>query len=207
MKRLVLLLFLLSIFCSASHISAQDESVGRIITLANKGIDIGGDRLTFPNRVNIYGYDGIYMSDNSCWLRIDFKAPQIAISGSGNKIKFYDNNYKLYNSIRCSYFNTMSDSCLKHDVRPLAENESLRKFSAMLNDVAVEKTASSSTIESDSFIKILESNFPTLVRRGDDGTTLVNYVELLPLIVRQIQDAEKELEEICNEVELLKSEI
>lgn len=207
MKRTFITLLAVLAVMIASTISAQDPASQGRITLANKGINIGGDGMTFPGRVDACGFDGIYMTNGGCSLTIDFKAPQVAISGSRNCVRFYDNVDKTYNAVRCSYFRTMSDSCLKYDVRPLSADETFRSLAAAPT-VASEISASVTTKNEDiSLLDELKSRFPSLVRYDDNGMALVNYVEILPLLVRQIQDAGQELDDIRREVELLKSEL
>lgn len=99
---------------------------------------------------------------------------------STDTILFRDKELRLYNAIRCQSIRTLSDVRAKADIRLL---------DAGLSDtrgISTESHEGRSTERT--FEEEIAIRFPNLVTRDPDGTLLVNYIELIPVLVNAVNE-------------------
>lgn len=200
MKRLVILL------CAIAATSALMAQTTRQITFANKGISVG-ENWTSPYRVNIANFNGVEFSKANGWLKFDLCASQLSISGSNNIVQFYDKETDFFNAVRCSYFNVMSDSCLKTDIRPLDGVRQLFDQKYMSSKVSEASGKAKKEAASNDFLGGIIDRYPDLVSKSPEGATLLNYAEIVPILVKEIQEVDDEIAKISEEINQLKNDL
>ena len=101
-------------------------------------------------------------------------------------------NSDLY--VNGSIFNT-SDASIKENIETISETKINNLFN--LNPVKYTfKTDTKKQIHYGFIAQEIEGVYPELVKIGDSGHKTVNYVELIPLLVSQIQAMKKEIDDL-----------
>lgn len=142
---------------------------------------------------------GVYGSSTS----LDGGAPL-----SGRYAGYFSGNVKVTLSVYASSFNVPSDYRIKRNIRTIGDDciDNLMKINVVkyeLKDNNVEKEVNDTiaTMGDDSLEKNnllskehygvvaqeLQSIYPNLVYEGSDGTLSVNYIEIIPLLIKSIQ--------------------
>lgn len=199
MKKLVILIIAVA---ASAALSAQTP---RQITFANKGISVG-EGWTSPYRVDISGFEGIEFTNGNGWLKFDLRASQLSISGSNNIVQFYSKRDDFFNAVRCSYFNVMSDSCLKKDIRPLDSARPLFSAKEERAESGGAEASKKEPVHTD-MVAAIAARYPGLACQTPEGRTLVNYAEIVPVLIKEIQEIESEISNLSEEINQLKNEL
>ena len=142
---------------------------------------------------------------------------------SGRYAGLFHGDLKTTDAVYASAYNTLADSRLNHDMA-LLENGSLDNlmqvnvFRYSLKQFNVDSAEDSTPIgyynddsgilEKEHFglsgqeVKVI---YPNLVSENQDGYLSVNYNEMIPLLIRSIQELKTELDKVNAELETLKS--
>lgn len=143
-------------------------------------------------------------------LDLNFGNPRI--SGTNNKIQFYNPNAKVYQNIEvASLFNT-SDAKAKKDITPLSFGMSnllklrpvtfeWKQTSDFFDDnITANYSRNSSLPETESRLQYgflaqeVEDVLPDIVCTNEDGIKSVNYIAMIPLLVQSIKELNLEIE-------------
>lgn len=194
--------FFFGMFVSLVCIVAQGQTNEQII-FTNNGICIG-DNWCSPYHVTINNFDGFEFLNGNCWLKFDLRASQLSISGSNDVIIFYDRKDEFFNAVRCSYFNVVSDSCLKTNIVPLLTSKKLFKTDIEMKSKLLYEDKN---IEDADFVNNLQKRFPDLVSTTRNGIVIINYAEVVPLLIKEIQDLDEEISATNNLIDEFLNEL
>lgn len=189
--------------------------------LTNRGCGVYGSASNFSNGYN-YGVFGIIKGSNNgagVFGSANNSYPWGYDTGGKYAGFFYGDVYVTNQMTAASYLN-ISDMRLKENVERLAENESNEKTLDRILDMNVISfnykrnprtdnegvdSAWLSDTKEDTYsahrhygfsAQELQTIYPELVYEGQDGYLRVNYVELVPLLIRSIQELKQELDEV-----------
>lgn len=191
-------------------------------TTSNRGCGVYGSASNYANGYN-YGVFGILKGSNNgagVFGSANNSYPWGCDTGGKYAGFFYGDVY-VTNQITAASYLSLSDMRLKENVELLAEKESDEntldrllslnvisfnyKCEQGLNNEGVDPAWL--TAQDDEYINSklrhfgfsaqeLQTVYPELVCEGQDGYLRVNYVELVPLLIRSIQELKKELDEV-----------
>lgn len=112
------------------------------------------------------------------------------ISSPSDSIRFYNIQDQDYCLIRCYAVRTLSDEKAKVNIRAL--DSGLEAVKSLVSGISggndTKKRVRSTEADSDHFIEALKARFPDLVSEAGDGTVLVNYIELIPLVTNAVNE-------------------
>lgn len=170
-----------------SPISTQGRACG-IFGLAGNGANgynygvmglIGGTR----NGAGVVGSTGSF--NNVIW---------------GRYAGYFNGATRVVGNLTATSFTTASDSGLLTNVSPLSEEGSslnnIMNMDIVSFNFADEKNAESQIRHYGIIAQELQEIYPDLVQKGEDGYLAVNYVELVPVLVRSIQELKVQIEEL-----------
>lgn len=161
-----------------------------------------------------------YTSSKFLMLDLNFGNPRI--SGTNNKIQFYNPNAKVYQNIEvASLFNT-SDAKAKKDITPLSFGMSnllklrpvtfeWKQTSDFFDDnITANYSRNSSLPETESRLQYgflaqeVEDVLPDIVCTNEDGIKSVNYIAMIPLLVQSIKELNLEIENRAEKLDNLR---
>ena len=129
-----------------------------------------------------------------------------ATGGAGGTNRYiwnniYANNVDVSNNVYCGTLFQRSDYRIKDNVQKLDDTFTVK----YLNPVSYTNTQTNNK-NIGLIAHELQEHYPELVKGDKDGETLqtVNYVGLIPILIKEIQDLRNELEELKNEVKKIK---
>lgn len=190
--------FLLSIIFLASVLCAVAERPE--INYDGKLLSIGTEPASSDYPFTISGFKGLNWVNRLGSLNITPRNEGLYIFSGSNTIDFYGE--EGYNVIRCGRFYIISDARIKENIRPLENSLFLnhhsdrqKKASAAQIDVVEESPAESITNPDDDLLQLIRENYPNLVEEGVNGTVLVNYAELVPLLVKALQEIQEKVDD------------
>lgn len=174
-------------------------------------------KTTTPYKYAMYltGYHGLLISKtDKLWIKVNTYASQTAVYTNGN-ITFFNPDKNRYNSIICSRYTTVSDARFKRSIKSMSDSvPTLSDVMSSLLMVA-DNTLKSHNEKVDgnveeikqTFINSLSVSYPNLVHITDDGSYFINYTELLPILVRDLQVLKCKSEELDHRIQILKNEV
>ena len=129
-----------------------------------------------------------------------------ATGGAGGTNRYiwnniYANNVDVSNNVYCGTLFQRSDYRIKDNIQKLDDTFTVK----YLNPVSYTNTQTNNK-NIGLIAHELQEHYPELVKGDKDGETLqtVNYVGLIPILIKEIQDLRNELEELKNEVKKIK---
>ena len=160
----------------------------------------------------LYGNNGagIFASDGS---------NSYGVTLSDRWAGYFDGKVKVTQSINCPVFSTGSDYRLKENIRSLSSGSldrvmemnviqyNLKQFEVESNDTTSEKhylyDPESEVFKNTHYGLIaqeLQELYPDLVLKGGDGFLSVNYMELIPILIKSIQELKTQLDAVTDPV-------
>lgn len=137
-----------------------------------------------------FGY--ITSSGQYPWMKISLEASNVRISGNDGYIVFHNNTD--FNDIYVKNVYTASDARLKSDIKPLEGALSLTKRlkpkSYGWASPSAPSNGKTSKQEMGFLAQDLEELIPEAVTTDSDGTKLVNYNTIIPVLAGAIQELE-----------------
>lgn len=160
----------------------------------------------------------LYYGNNGAGLYASSGYNYDGLNVNGSWAGYFDGNVKVVGNMSATSYTTTSDYRLKHSIRQI-DNGSLDKVMGMnviryrlknpevdLGDTA--KTVhyafpeDSPILKKDHFGLIaqeLKEIYPELVDEGEDGYLSVNYMELVPILIKSIQELTSKVDALENE--------
>lgn len=189
--------------------SERNYGVYSVAGYASPGLNFGvSGVLSGPN-----GGTGIYGSSSY----------DEGFNTSGRYAGLFHGDIKTTDAIYASAYNTLADSRLNHDMAQLESGSldnlmQVNVFRYSLKQFDVNSAEDSTPLgyyNDDSGIlekehfglsgQEIKEIYPNLVSENQDGYLSVNYVEMIPLLIRSIQELKTELDKAYSELEALKS--
>lgn len=147
-------------------------------------------------------------SDGNHFFQIDISPSHPRISGTKNKIVFYNTTTSTYNNIEVADIFQHSDKRAKKGIRTLnnciGTLLNLRPVSFTwdnetqiydTNDSSVSQTSLADDCTNYGFIaQEVEEFIPDIVRESETGQKLINYTALIPLLVQSVQELQATVE-------------
>lgn len=121
----------------------------------------------------------------------------------------------VYGTVRGQAFVTTSDKRLKDNIRPLKEGPSgllnISSYSYTLKN----KNQNGNTYRNTDTEKLhfgfmaqeVEKEFPNLVSKDEEGNYALNYIEFIPLLLNELKDQKKEINELKTKMEAMEAKI
>lgn len=174
-------------------------------------------------------YEGIFVKDwtgvywtcnNDNFLQIDVSPANPRIAGTGNKIVFFNTATGTYNSLQVANVYNYSDERAKENIhtlttgldkilnlRPVSYNwrqNIAETMSLAPGDTMIAKgPADDGALQYGFLAQEVESVVPEAVKTNDDGSKLINYTALIPLLVQAVQDLQATVEAQAAKIEQL----
>lgn len=135
---------------------------------------------------------------------------------SGQYAGLFNGETKVEGNFTATNVYTSSDIRLKDNVSDLLEGESIKAVDKLMdvnvikynlkkdafgyngNDEAEIKENATTLLHFGVSAQELQEIYPNLVKEGQDGYLAVNYTELVPVLIRSIQELKQELDEVKN---------
>lgn len=152
----------------------------------------------------------IYFKDNSShFFQIDITPANPRLAGQGDQVVFYNTQTSTFNSIQVKNVYNYSDARAKTNIQPLANCMSglkkLRTYSYKFKDEGT--AAKAYTLrkgghgkEYGLLAQEVEKVFPNLVVTDNEGKKLINYTELIPVLINAVQQLSSEVEELKGKI-------
>lgn len=186
-KVITILTVIMSVFAMPSVAQEQPQ-----IHYDGEILSVGTSRGYSSYPFYLSGYEGISWKYNTSELIFRPMTEGLYIGTSGNSLHFYNSDTQVYNMIRCSNFYIVSDGRLKEDIAPIENaTEIIGSFAGeATSESTVRKAKKAGVTESidNPLLESIRSRYPELVETGLNGEPLVNYVELVPLLVKSLQE-------------------
>ncbi len=133
---------------------------------------------------------------------------------SGQYAGLFNGETKVLGDFTATNVYTSSDVRLKDNISDISEGESVSSLDKLMNVNVIKYNLKEEAFGSDSNNKSekmekatslvhfgvsaqeLQEIYPNLVKDGQDGYLAVNYTELVPVLIRSIQELKQELEEV-----------
>ena len=156
---------------------------------------------------NIYTTDGTITGTRTVTLTNDNSNITLSKSGANNNPLLVANG-----TIKASAFDANSDARLKTNIKNLSSKkiEKLRPVSYSWNAEG-KKRGGNNKLQYGFIAQEIEQVFPNLVSTGDDGYKSVNYIEVIPVLTKALQEEQelnksqqKQLENQSQEIKKLK---
>lgn len=180
-------------------LSIMSFSATSQIAYKNNGVSIGSKNVS-DNRISITDMHSLSLRYGANALYLDVPPESSAfIYSSTDTILFRDKERGFYNLIRCKNIHTLSDARAKIDIRPLDAGLSATK------DIG--QRTSSKAKASIPFEEELARRFPNLVTRDSEGCLLVNYIELIPVLVNAVNELSEQAARQSDELKSLSNDI
>lgn len=148
----------------------------------------------------------IYLKDNSShFFQIDITPANPRLAGQGDQVVFYNTQTSTFNSIQVKNVYNYSDARAKTNIQPLtnciSRLKKLRTYSYKFKDEematrvrTVQKGGNGN--EYGMLAQEVEKVFPNLVITDNEGKKLINYTELIPVLVNAVQQLSSEVEKL-----------
>lgn len=161
-------------------------------------------RLTFGNVDPVGSYNthysawGHYYSfvgnGYDTYMKFCLGATAPRISGALNQIVFYNSEASVFNSIQVANVYNYSDARAKTNVKELSNGTDIVKKLRPIsyNFVNVEQRLNST--ELGLIAQEVEKVVPELVLTDSEGKKLINYIGLIPVLIKAVQDLQTEME-------------
>ncbi len=161
-------------------------------------------RLTFGNvepvgnyntHISAWGhYYSFVGSGYNTHMKICLGAAAPRIAGTLNQIVFYDSESSVFNSIQVANVYNYSDARAKTNVKPLQNGlgtvNKLRPVSYnFIND-------NKHSPELGLIAQEVEKIMPEVVLTDSEGKKLINYIGLIPVLIKAVQDLQAEVDEL-----------
>lgn len=150
---------------------------------------------------------------------LDNKILGKAHSFSGQYAGYFEGELYCTNKITATNFYTPSDITLKENVTSMSSeapsalsnilNMNVVKYHFKPREDELQEASTKDTLQETDAIKVtrqklhygliaqeLQTIYPNLVEKGQDGYLSVNYVELIPILIRAIQELKQEVDEL-----------
>lgn len=179
------------------------SSVNAQIKYTSKG------KLTFGNTTPFNPYDitvnvnGMYFKcKNSNFFQIDLSPNGGArLASHGNYVVFYNTQSRNYNSIQVQSVYNASDIRLKNNIKPLNNClpllMKLKTYSYNFKNNDSNTISAVSNTQSSEYgllAQEVEKVLPNLVITDSNGMKLLNYTELVPILINAVQTLSKRIE-------------
>ena len=168
-----------------------------------------------------YGVFGMLTGSNNGGAVVGVVSDQMGIYISGKYAGYFDGTTKVNGTLYATSVNNTSDIRLKENIVNLSEKEDgsttldkIRRMNvieynfkpqkeipeAERDTLNPEKTRTIDEISKDRHYGLsaqeLQTLYPNLVKEGQDGYLSINYIELVPVLIRSIQELKQELDEV-----------
>ena len=155
-------------------------------------------------------YSVAELRDNSShFFQIDITPANPRLAGQGDQVVFYNTQTSTFNSIQVKNVYNYSDARAKTNIQPLANCMSglkkLRTYSYKFKDEGT--AAKAYTLrkgghgkEYGLLAQEVEKVFPNLVVTDNEGKKLINYTELIPVLINAVQQLSSEVEELKGKI-------
>ena len=151
-------------------------------------------------------WGSIYLKDNqSNFLQFDITPAAPRIAGHGDEVVFYNTQTSTFNSIQVKNVYNYSDARAKTNIRPLTNSlgklKLLRTYSYKFReDTSMPTTRAfikgGNANEYGMLAQEVEKVLPELVITDSEGKKLINYTELIPMLVNAVQNLSSEVEKL-----------
>lgn len=208
MARNIIMVILAIVTCVSAHARIQCSKQELTMTVPESSSE-----WLFINDFNglIWRY-----ANNHSYFKIDLSnSTRTSISASYNCINFYDYDRGYYQNLFVQDTHVMSDSCLKYDVKPLEFDvmQTVRPVTFKWTENSHKRIEKSNLSDADSdkhcgFIaQELAEVIPEVVKEDDYGNLMVNYASLIPILIKSLQDIDKQCQEQSAELDRLLMEL
>lgn len=155
--------------------------------------------------------DGVYFScKGRNYLKMDFMPANPRIAGTGDQVVFYDTATSRFNSIQVKKVYNYSDARAKTNIKPINHAldilNQLRPVSYIFADEPFTLKARGTRYgEIGLLAQEVEEILPEVVATDEEGHKLINYDALIPLLIASVKSLSKEVEQLKDEVQTLKT--
>ena len=190
------LVIILSCLCTSINAQIKYTSEGRLLI---------GDVQPQGHYHTLYG--NIYMKEHyGNFFQIDVTPGAPRLAGHGDQVVFYNTQTSTFNRIQVKNVYNYSDARAKTDIKPL--NNCLPRLMRLKvysykfkddNKVATRALSKGGNAnEYGMLAQEVEKVFPELVVTDDEGKKLINYTELIPMLINAVQDLSAEIKALKN---------
>ncbi len=182
---------------------------------------LSGGQLTLGNvnpvglyMTNFEGYGFYFIRNyNQTFFEVCLGASSPRIAGAGNQIVFYNTETATYNSIQVANVVNYSDRNSKTNIAPVNGGiQTVMKLKPVTYEWkdprnGLKNLATGSTPPTIGFIsQDVEAVLPQLVYTDTEGRKLLNYIGLIPVLTRSIQELSAQVDSLKAEVVKLKGD-
>ncbi len=192
-KAIITFLLFTSICCT---INAQ------IKYTANDRLTIGNTQpYKFYNQT-IYGTGMYFKFSTNNFFQIDISPAATRLASHSDQVVFYNTQTNTFNSLQVRSIYNYSDIRGKTNIQPLANClprlMKLRTYSYKFKDdiTANKFVKGGNANEYGLLAQEVETVFPELVITDPEGKKLINYLELIPMLLNAVQNLSTELKEL-----------
>lgn len=203
MKKPALLLLVACIWTLSSHAQFKYLSNGKL-TFGN--VTPFG---TYTTHIEGWGH---YFTNGSYFLEFCLGVSSPRIAGSGNQVVFYNTETSTFNSIQVASVLNYSDGNSKTNIAPISYGlQTVMKLKPVTYDWkqsgnGVKNLTTGVTPPNIGFIsQDVEDVLPQLVYTDPEGKKLMNYIGIIPILTKSIQELSAEVNSLKAEVERLKT--
>lgn len=186
-KALKLTILLLSLLAS-NNISAQ-------IKYSNANLTIGTTTPYSFYNVTIISSGMHLMTGGEEYLSFDLSNNSPSISGTGDRVVFYNTQTSTYNDIEIKTCFQTSDARFKQNIAKLQSTTNIVKA---LKPVSYKFKKQDETDKMDMGLiaQDLEKILPDLVIEDSEGKKLVNYIALIPILIKEVQTLQQRVDHL-----------
>ncbi|MDE6322632.1 MAG: tail fiber domain-containing protein [Paramuribaculum sp.] len=165
-----------------------------------------------PAGIHLSEFDGISLIGPGTWLKIDM-SNMTSISGSNGCVNLYDADTGTYSTLFVECIYNRSDGNAKTDITPLADShlDRLRpvsfKWKKTRNKIADGAVDLTDGVKYGLIAQEVQQVYPELVRHDDFGNLTVNYIGLIPVLIKSLQEIETDIERQSSEIDILLQEL
>ena len=161
------------------------------------------NRLTIGNTTpySFYYYTfvttGMYMKcATNNFFQIDVSAAATRLASHGNQVVFYNTQTSTFNDLQVRKVYNYSDALAKTNIKPLNTGcDIISKLKPVTynfkNDISTNANQEIGLLAQD-----VEKVLPNLVFTDNEGKKLVDYISLIPILIKAIDEQQKEINEL-----------
>lgn len=136
---------------------------------------------------------------NPSYLRFNVFSARISgyVYGVGHQIAFYDTETSTYNNLYAANYYTSSDARAKTNIVPINYGlATINKLRPVSYNLIKDPTGKNDHRDLGFIAQEIEQVLPELVKTDEEGRKLVNYSGLIPVLIKAVQELQKEVAEL-----------
>lgn len=202
MKRKYCIFMLVILYCTCLNLHAQ-------IVYSDGRINMNNATKTFCYPFAARNWQGMYLTcKDSNFFQLDLTAANPRLAGTGNQVVFFNTETSTFNNIQVGNVYNYSDSRAKENIqtiqpgldavsklRPVSYNWKAEMIKIdSLNSYIPQGPNVNEKLQYGFLAQDMEQVLPDIVTNDESGFKMINYVALVPVLVKAVQ----ELQEIVN---------